>query len=158
MLQLAKLLHYKGFHKTFVNNKYNHKCFLNSREPHSLDDLLDFHFIAISDNLPPTDTCDAMQDVKALCYNIRDQLLLAPFKKLLEKLNAKDSDIPPITCVLSDLMSITLSATKERGIPNVFLWRSRACSLMGFLHYPLLQQRGYIPLKENYEKKILLNR
>ncbi|KAK6945753.1 hypothetical protein RJ641_013297 [Dillenia turbinata] len=148
MLQLAKLLHYKGFHITFVNNEYNHMRFLKSRGPHSLDGLPDFRFAAIADGLPPTDTCDATQDAKALCHSIRDRLLLAPFKKLLQKLNAEDSNVPPVTCVVSDILSITLSATEELGIPNVLLWTASACSLMGSLHYPQLMERGYIPLKD----------
>lgn len=37
MLKLAKLLHHKGFHITFVNTEYNHKRLLKSRGPNSLD-------------------------------------------------------------------------------------------------------------------------
>ncbi|GLT63347.1 hypothetical protein SLA2020_359200 [Shorea laevis] len=37
MLKLAKLLHHKGFHVTFVNTDYNHRRLLRSRGPDSLD-------------------------------------------------------------------------------------------------------------------------
>ncbi|KAL9380618.1 hypothetical protein Peur_026275 [Populus x canadensis] len=44
MLKLAKLLHFKGFHITFVNTEYNHRRLLKSRGSSSLDDgLPDFH-------------------------------------------------------------------------------------------------------------------
>ncbi|KAH0976965.1 hypothetical protein GBA52_026684 [Prunus armeniaca] len=33
MMNLAKLLHHRGFHITFVNSEYNHKRLLKSRKP-----------------------------------------------------------------------------------------------------------------------------
>ncbi|KAK9937755.1 hypothetical protein M0R45_014525 [Rubus argutus] len=52
MLKLAKILHHRGFHITFVNTEFNHKRFLKSREPNSLDGLPDFRFEAIPDGIP----------------------------------------------------------------------------------------------------------
>ncbi|CAI0380072.1 unnamed protein product [Linum tenue] len=37
MMKLAKLLHVKGFHITFVNNDYNHRRLLKSRGAASLE-------------------------------------------------------------------------------------------------------------------------
>ncbi|KAG5526034.1 hypothetical protein RHGRI_032356 [Rhododendron griersonianum] len=54
MLNVAKLLHHKGFHITFVNTEYNHRRLLKSRGPHSLDGLPDFRYETIPDGLPPT--------------------------------------------------------------------------------------------------------
>ncbi|PRQ21843.1 putative 7-deoxyloganetin glucosyltransferase [Rosa chinensis] len=62
MLKLAKLLHHKGFHITFVNIEYNHKCLLNSRGPNALDGLPSFQFKTIPDGLPSTDS-NATQDI-----------------------------------------------------------------------------------------------
>ncbi|KAG5573315.1 hypothetical protein H5410_063081 [Solanum commersonii] len=42
MLKLAKILHHKGFHITFVNTKFNHRRLLRSRGSHSLDGLSSF--------------------------------------------------------------------------------------------------------------------
>ncbi|KAK3414143.1 hypothetical protein EUGRSUZ_I02651 [Eucalyptus grandis] len=55
MLKLAKLLHHKGFHITFVNTEHNHKRLLRSQGPHSLDGLPHFRFDMIPDGLPPSD-------------------------------------------------------------------------------------------------------
>ncbi|MCL7023888.1 hypothetical protein MKW94_009387 [Papaver nudicaule] len=38
MLRVAKLLHSKGFHVTFVNSQFNHQRLLNSRGADSLQD------------------------------------------------------------------------------------------------------------------------
>ena len=63
LIKLAKLLHFKGFHITFVNTEYNHKRLLKSRGSSSLDGLTDFRFEAIPDGLPETDESDATQDI-----------------------------------------------------------------------------------------------
>ena len=52
MMKLAKLLHHKGFHITFVNNEYNHKRMLKSRGPSLLHFSQDFCFEPIPDGLP----------------------------------------------------------------------------------------------------------
>ena len=52
MLKLAKILHYKGFHITFVNTEYNHKRLLKSRGLDSLNALPSFQFETIPDGLP----------------------------------------------------------------------------------------------------------
>ena len=73
MLKLAKLLHHKGFHITFVNTEYNHKRLLKSRGPNSLDGLPSFTFETIPDGLPPTDA-NATQDILSLCIH-KDKVL-----------------------------------------------------------------------------------
>ncbi|CAA6658840.1 unnamed protein product [Spirodela intermedia] len=49
---LAKLLHSRGFHITFVNNEYNHRRLLRSQSLFSLDGIPDFKFRTIPDGLP----------------------------------------------------------------------------------------------------------
>ncbi|KAI5442827.1 hypothetical protein KIW84_011737 [Lathyrus oleraceus] len=53
LLKLAKLLHLKGFHITFVNTEYNHKRLLKSRGSNSFDGFTDFCFETIPDGLTP---------------------------------------------------------------------------------------------------------
>ncbi|PQP98813.1 7-deoxyloganetin glucosyltransferase-like isoform X1 [Prunus yedoensis var. nudiflora] len=65
MLKFAKLLHRRGFHITFVNTEFNHKRFLKSLGPNSLDGLPDFQFEAIPDSLPDSNE-DTTQDVTLL--------------------------------------------------------------------------------------------
>ncbi|TXG48396.1 hypothetical protein EZV62_027690 [Acer yangbiense] len=148
MLKVAKLLHSKGFHITFVHTEYNHKRLLKSRGPNSLDGLPDFAFETIPDGLPPTDA-DATQDIPSLCEST-SKTCLAPLRHLLSKLNNSTVGIPPVTCVISDgVMSFTLEATEEIGIPNVLFWTTSACGFLGYVHYANLIAKGLTPLKES---------
>ncbi|XP_048328051.2 7-deoxyloganetin glucosyltransferase [Ziziphus jujuba] len=152
MLKLAKLLHHKGFHITFVNTEFNHNRFLKSLGPNSLDGLPDFKFETISDGLPLSDA-DTTQDIPSLCDSIRKSLMLPPFRRLVMKLNdtgaGNSNDSPPVTCIFSDwAMFFTVVAAEELGIPFVMLITLAACSFMGLCQYPALEQKGLVPLKD----------
>ncbi|XP_057954865.1 7-deoxyloganetin glucosyltransferase-like [Malania oleifera] len=150
MLNLAKLLHHRGFHITFVNTEFNHKRFLSSRGPYSLDGLPHFRFEAIPDGLPPSDP-DAGQNIPSLCEASQD-LLLAPFRRLLSKLNdaSSSSGVPPVSCIVADgFTSFTYAAGDELGIPVVAFWTISACALMGLKQYRRLREMGIVPLKDS---------
>ncbi|CAN1333253.1 UDP-glycosyltransferase 85A4 [Linum perenne] len=56
MLKLAKLLHQRGFHVTFVNTEYNHRRLLKSRGSSAFESLSSrFRFETIPDGLPLSD-------------------------------------------------------------------------------------------------------
>lgn len=148
MLKLAKLLYHKGFHITFVNTEFNHRRLLRSRGPHALDGLPSFRFETIRDGLPPSDV-DATQDIPSLCESTSKRCL-PYFRELLSRLNdrARTGEVPPVSCVVSDgVMSFTLDAAEEIGVPEVLFWTTSACGFMGYLHYQSLIERGYTPLK-----------
>ncbi|KAI4963625.1 hypothetical protein ZWY2020_011276 [Hordeum vulgare] len=67
LLNLAKVLHSRGFYVTFVNSEYNHRRLLRSRGEDSLAGLDDFRFETIPDGLPRIDNEDVTQDIPALC-------------------------------------------------------------------------------------------
>ncbi|KAA8538107.1 hypothetical protein F0562_027715 [Nyssa sinensis] len=149
MLKLAKLLHFNGFHITFVNTEFNHKRLLKSRGPDSLNRLSSFRFETIPDGLPQSDA-DVTQDIPSLCESLTKHGL-APFRHLLSKLThtTSSSNVPPVSCVISDfIMSFTVTAAEELGIPNVLLWTASACGLMGYVQYPNLIEKGFTPLKD----------
>ncbi|MFQ6623616.1 hypothetical protein Gotur_004317, partial [Gossypium turneri] len=56
MMQLAKLLHSRGFHITFVNTEFNHRRLIRSRGEEAVKGLPDFRFEAIPDGLQPSDS------------------------------------------------------------------------------------------------------
>ncbi|XP_057974119.1 7-deoxyloganetin glucosyltransferase-like isoform X2 [Malania oleifera] len=147
MLQLAKLLHHSGFHVTFVNTEFNHARLLKSRAPHPPSAVSSFCFRTIPDGLPPTDA-DSTQDIASLSDSTSKNCL-APFRALLSELNGSSSaDVPPVTCIVSDgAMSFTLTAAEELGIPEVLFWTASACGFMGYAHYSLLREKGFLPLK-----------
>ena len=86
LFKLAKLLHLRGFHITFVHTEHNHKLLLKSRGLNALEDF--FCFESILDGVPPNndDNLDATHHVVSLCESIREKLL-PPFLDLLSRLN-----------------------------------------------------------------------
>ncbi|KAH7533563.1 hypothetical protein FEM48_Zijuj04G0144500 [Ziziphus jujuba var. spinosa] len=153
MLKLAKLLHSRGFHITFVNTEYNHKRFLKSLGPDSLHGLPDFRFKTIPDGLPPSDA-DATQDLVSLAEAFTEYML-APFCDLVKRLNdmtgtCNDSP-PPVTRIVSDgFLPFTITAGKELGIPVVFFYTIPACSFMGFEQLgTLLEKLGPAPVPKD---------
>ncbi|KAF9620968.1 hypothetical protein IFM89_015790 [Coptis chinensis] len=149
MLKLAKLLHLKGFHITFVNTEYNHQRILKSRGADSLNGLPDFKFETIPDGLPASDV-NASQDTLAL-VNSMDTNFLGPFRNVITKLNEASSafsDNPPVTCIVSDVfMSFPVEAAEEFGIPIALLCTVSACVLMIYHHCQHLE-RELLPLKD----------
>ncbi|KAL6317830.1 hypothetical protein AAG906_030584 [Vitis piasezkii] len=144
MLKLAKFLHFRGFHITFVNTEYNHNRLLKSRGPDSLKGIPSFQFKTIPDGLPPSNV-DATQDIPALCVSTRKHCL-PHFRDLLSNLN---HDGPPVTCIVSDgAMSFTLDAAQELGVPEVLFWTTSACGFMGYVQYRNLIDKGLTPLKD----------
>ncbi|XVE55519.1 hypothetical protein DITRI_Ditri03aG0165100 [Diplodiscus trichospermus] len=137
MLKFAKLLHRRGFHITF--------------RTHALNGLPSFRFETIPDGLPPTDA-DATQDIPALCEST-SKTCLPHFKKLIHKLNNSSPDVPPVSCIVSDVvMSFTLDAAEELGVPEVLFWTTSACGFLGYCYYRQLMEKGYIPLKAKPER------
>jgi len=153
LLKLAKLLHLRGFHITFVNTEYIHKRLLKSRGPNALDGFTDFRFETIPDGLTPMDgdDGDATQDLISLRESIRKNCI-QPFRELLAKLHdsAKSGLIPSVTCLVSDcIMPFTTQVAEEFALPIVILFPSSACSFLSILHFRALIEKGFIPLKGN---------
>ncbi|KAL6277219.1 hypothetical protein ACE6H2_020820 [Prunus campanulata] len=147
MMQLAKLLHSRDFHVTFVNTEFNHMRLIRSKGPDSFKGLPNFRFETIPDGLPPSDK-DATQDIPALCDSTR-KTCLGPFKELVIKLNNSSSEAPPVTCIVTDgLMGFGSKAAKELGILEVQFWTASACGFMAYLQYGELVKRGIIPFKD----------
>nr|POE97196.1 7-deoxyloganetin glucosyltransferase [Quercus suber] len=146
MMRLAKLLHSRGFHITFVNTEFNHRRLIRSKGLDYVKGLPDFRFETIPDGLPPSDR-DATQDLPALCDSARKNCL-APFKELVLKLNSSESEVPLVTCMISDgFMSFAIKAGEELGIPEVQFWTASACGFLGYLYFTELIKRGIIPFK-----------
>ncbi|KAK1410493.1 hypothetical protein QVD17_37030 [Tagetes erecta] len=147
ILKLAKILHSKGFHITFVNTEFNHQRLLKSQGFDSLNCHQSFRFETIPDGLPPSENLDATQDIPSLCKST-SETCLEPFKALLYKLN-DSTTTPPVSCIVSDGgMSFTLDAADELGIPIVLFWTASACAVLAYAHYTTFLQKGIVPLKD----------
>ncbi|XP_078429691.1 7-deoxyloganetin glucosyltransferase-like [Wolffia australiana] len=146
MMTLAKLLHSRGFHITFVNTEYNHRRLLKALGSAALDSVPDFQFKTIPDGLPPSDE-EGTQDIPSLCESTMTNCL-RHFSELLSSLN-RSSKFPPVSCIVSDgVMSFTLDAAEEIGVPEILFWTTSACGFMAYLHYKELVRREIIPLKD----------
>ncbi|XVF61594.1 hypothetical protein PTKIN_Ptkin08bG0142600 [Pterospermum kingtungense] len=146
MMQLAKLLHSRGFHITFVNTEFNHRRLVRSKGAEAVKGLPDFRFETIPDGLPHSDQ-DATQDIPALCDSTRKNCL-APFLELVTKLNSS-TEVPSVTCIISDgVMSFGIKAGEILGIPQFQFWTASACGFMGYLKYSELAKRGIVPFKD----------
>ncbi|KAL6515313.1 hypothetical protein OROHE_018945 [Orobanche hederae] len=146
ILKLAKLLHSRGFFITFVNTEFNHNRLVRARGPESISGLADFQFKTIPDGLPPSDK-DATQDIPQLCDSLR-QNGSAPFLDLIKSLD-ESPDCPNVSCIVSDgVMSFTLDAAEQLGIPEVVFFTTSACGFMGYCQYGELVTRGLFPLKD----------
>ncbi|GAU37808.1 hypothetical protein TSUD_276250 [Trifolium subterraneum] len=150
LLKLAKLLHLRGFHITFVNTEYNHKRLLKSRGHNSLDGFIGFNFETIPDGLTPLEgNGDVTQNEASLRQSIRKNFL-RPFGELLAKLH--DSAIagvtPPVTCIVSDcFMPFTIQAAEEHALPILLFSPASATGFYVALHFRTLLDKGLIPLK-----------
>nr|XP_043636726.1 7-deoxyloganetin glucosyltransferase-like [Erigeron canadensis] len=148
MLKLAKILHSKGFHITFVNTEFNHQRLLKSQGSENLNGDPCFQFDTIPDGLPPPENLDATQDIPSLCKST-SETCLDPFRKLLLKLNVSTT-IPSVSCIVSDGgMGFTLDAANELGVPQVMFWTSSACGFLAYTYYETLREIGLIPLKDS---------
>ncbi|XP_068643176.1 7-deoxyloganetin glucosyltransferase-like [Aristolochia californica] len=148
MMQLAKLLHSRGFHITFVNTEFNQRRLLRSGAVGPSTELEDFRFETIPDGLSSPDM-DATQNVIDLFVSTLESCL-APFRQLVKRLNADPLGAPPVTCIVSDAgMNFTSVMEEEMGIRVVVLWTMTAASFLCFIHFEELMKRGYVPFKDS---------
>ncbi|KAK7412151.1 hypothetical protein VNO78_03600 [Psophocarpus tetragonolobus] len=150
LLKLAKLLHLRGFHITFVHTEYNYKRLLKSRGANALDGLPDFRFETIPDGLPPLDDADVPQHIPSLSDSVRKNFL-QPFCNLIRRLShsATEGLIPPVTCLVSDgCMPFAIQAAQQLGLPNVICWPASVCSFLSVMNFPTLVEKGLTPLKD----------
>ncbi|RWR87788.1 UDP-glycosyltransferase 85A2-like protein [Cinnamomum micranthum f. kanehirae] len=115
MMQLAKLLHSRGFLITFVNTDFCHRHLLRSRGADSLECLDGFRFEIISDGL--SSLGEAMEDPVGFCKSFQENCV-SPIRDLLRKLH-HPSDGSRVTCIIADAgMTFTLKIAEEMGIPE----------------------------------------
>ncbi|KAK9930475.1 hypothetical protein M0R45_027512 [Rubus argutus] len=105
--------------------------------------------IEVTTGEPGPAGAESSLDIPALCESTRKHCL-PHFREILGKLNSS-LDSPPVTCVVSDgIMTFTLDAAEELGIPEVLFWTASACGYMGYFQYRRLIEKGYTPLKGDY--------
>uniref|UniRef100_A0A0E0LNI3 Glycosyltransferase n=1 Tax=Oryza punctata TaxID=4537 RepID=A0A0E0LNI3_ORYPU len=148
-LRLAKALHARSFHVTFVHTEYNHARLLRSRGAAAVAGADGLRFETIPDGLPPPapPELDATQDTWAICEATR-RTGPGHVRELLERLGRRAGD-PPVSCVVADgAMGFAVHVAKEMGIPAYLFFTHSACGLLAYLNFDQLVKRGYVPLKD----------
>ncbi|OMO76323.1 UDP-glucuronosyl/UDP-glucosyltransferase [Corchorus olitorius] len=129
MLQLAKILHYKGFSITIIHTRFNSPN--PSNYPH-------FRFFSISDGIPedqvvPSDNSDVIALMKILNLNC-----LTPFRDCLSELQCSSNSYR-IVCLITDgIWHITQAIANDLKVPRIVLATSNASAI---LTTPFLQER-----------------
>lgn len=149
MLQLAQLLHTKGFYITFVNTEFGYRQILHGNA--SLDALFgrfnrsSFRFVSIPDGV-----CESDLQGPGYLVNIWFSILRncpAALHKLLLELNSSP-DVPRVTCIITNfLVTFTRDVANRLGVPEFVFWTTSACGLMASLHVRELVRGGHVPLK-----------
>ncbi|KAJ8759770.1 hypothetical protein K2173_009871 [Erythroxylum novogranatense] len=151
MLKLAKVLHHKGFHITFVNFESNHRLVRESRGSNSKDGLPDFRFEFIADG---QDTINPNSG--AIC----DSIVFGEYVKKISDLiatlnNSMSANVPPVTCIVSDgfMSNCTIPAAEEHGVPVAVFFTLSASGFVAFDQLSVLVERGLLPLKDESFRK-----
>ncbi|KAH8485944.1 hypothetical protein H0E87_027397 [Populus deltoides] len=99
------------------------------------------------DGLPHSDI-DASQDILALFKAIKNNSMAPFMTDLLNKLNeTATSNVPPVTCIVSDFLPFTIAAAEERGIPIALFQTASACCFLCFKQLRPLKEKGLAPIK-----------
>ncbi|GKE22872.1 UDP-glycosyltransferase 85C1-like protein [Tanacetum coccineum] len=145
MLKLAKVLHNKGLHITFVNTESNHKRLLKYGGYHGLD-VPGFQFRTIPDGLPPT--CDEDVEPTQTPEELSQYLLTTFYEYFLDLVAGLRT---PPTCIISDgFMTFTniINAAEKLKIPIMLYWTTAACGFMAHYQAKVLLDKGIVPLKD----------
>lgn len=144
-MNLAKLLHARGFHITMVYTEFNHSRLLRSKGPEALKNYPGFRFETIPDGVPPSNP-NATQSVTELLYYTKKHSVV-PLRDLIVKLNS-NPDLPPVSCIISDgIMAFSIKVARELGIPEIQFWTASTCGLVAYMQFVELVKKGIFPLK-----------
>ncbi|KAI3470811.1 hypothetical protein Pfo_027474 [Paulownia fortunei] len=132
MIQLANILHSKGFSIDIIHTRYN---FPNpSKYPH-------FTFHLISDGLSETETStlDPILLIKLLITTC-----VEPFHQCLVQLFSNDTNYH-VACLVTDaIWYFTQAAADKFKLPRIVIRTTSVCSFLASSALPLLLEKGYL--------------
>ncbi|XP_061995382.1 UDP-glycosyltransferase 76F1-like [Rosa rugosa] len=137
MLELANILHLKGFSITIIHTNFNS---LNpSSHPH-------FTFHSIPDGLSESEA--STKDIIFL-VSVLNAKCVEPFRECLASLLSDVSE-EPVACLISDaIFHFAQSVADSLKVPRVVLRTGGASSFTVFAAFPLLREKGYIPIQDS---------
>ncbi|RCV05960.1 hypothetical protein SETIT_1G124700v2 [Setaria italica] len=138
-LQLAKLFHRHGAYVTFfVNTEHNHRRVQDTEGAGAVRGQDGFRFEAFPDGLSDADRGKKQDYGRSVALSTSTRCA-APFRDLITRLNATPG-VPPVT--------FAVGVAKELGIPTMVFWTASVASLMTHMRLRELQERGYVPMKD----------
>lgn len=134
MLELANLLHHKGFSITIIHTQFNS---LNpSTYPH-----FTFHSIPVALSQAEASTSDILAFISLLNVKCSE-----PFRECLGRLLSDNQE--PVACLISDLLfHFTQPVAESLKLPRILLRTSAAFSFVVYAAFPLLLEKGYLPIQ-----------
>ncbi|KAH6787223.1 UDP-Glycosyltransferase superfamily protein [Perilla frutescens var. hirtella] len=147
MLQLANILHSKGFSITILHLK------LNSPNPANYPH---FTFLPIDDDGSFSEINEASKtDLISLLITLNTKCI-DPFKQALVQLLA-DASGDPAACLISDaIFHFTNDVCKSLNLPRIVLRTGGVCSFLAFAAFPLLLQKGYLPVQDDRLEELVM--
>lgn len=141
MLQLADILHSKGFSITIIHTNFN------SPNPSVHPN---FTFRSIADGLLESEA--STSDV-VLLLKLLNAKCVEPFRDCLLKLLSDVSE-EPVSCLISDAgFYFTQAVADSLNLPRIVLRTGGLSSFIIFAAFPLLRERGYIPIQDSQLEK-----
>ncbi|KAL2558169.1 UDP-Glycosyltransferase superfamily protein [Forsythia ovata] len=129
MIQLANILHHKGFNITIIHTKYS--CPNLSNYPH-------FTLHSIPDGISESEV--STTEVVSMLKLLKDRCI-GPFRDILTQLSSDDS----IACLISDaIWYFTQEMADNLKIHRIVLHTSSVGSFLAYAAMPLLQDKGYL--------------
>uniref|UniRef100_A0A803R249 Uncharacterized protein n=1 Tax=Cannabis sativa TaxID=3483 RepID=A0A803R249_CANSA len=136
MLELATILYSKGFSITLIHINFNSPN--PSNHPH-----FTFHSIPHSLSEAEATTKDAISLITHLNINC-----VEPFKECLARLISNALDNESVCCLIADAMfHFTQAVADSLKLPRLVIRTTSATSFGIFPAFPLLLQKGYLPLQ-----------
>ncbi|GJN04354.1 hypothetical protein PR202_ga21897 [Eleusine coracana subsp. coracana] len=131
MLRLAAVLHARGLAITILHTK--------TSAPDRQKLPPGYELVTIKDDVPPE--LAASDDVAAFVLAL-NRNCAAPFREYLARAGR-------VSCVVADVdWFAPLATARELGVPALALMTSSAARFRVYLAFPLLEERGYLPVQE----------
>ncbi|CAH1419235.1 unnamed protein product [Lactuca virosa] len=146
MLKLARILHHKGLHVTFINTHSNQKRLVASNGILGLDKAPGFQFKTVPDGLSSA-TDDGVEHTQTMAelWTYLGANFLGSFLDVVSGLEI------PVTCIICDgfmTYTNTIHAAEKLNIPIILFWTMAASGFMGFYQVKVLAEKGILPLKD----------
>lgn len=142
MLQLGNTLHSRGFSITVIHTQINSPS--TSNYPH-------FKFYSIHDGLSKSQF--STSDIVSLLVALNSTCLVS-FKACLDKVLSECSS-PPACLIVDSSWDFGQVASQGVDIPWMILHPSCIFTLLVYAAWPILLQKGYLPIKGTQVHKLL---